>query len=195
MGDATYLVTDEAEAIELDPFSLNVYLGLDKPEGFELQELTGNARPGTISDTGDLAINWPTVTLEEAEPGEVCAVLDAVTDGAPGARIASAPDDSASAAEVSAGDIERFVESGRGAVVRVGDWDDEGSAPPVLVDDRGLAYPLIGDAPFQLGYGDVDRCVVPDTWVDAVRGRASSSPSTRHDARRRRSSRKRPCAS
>jgi hypothetical protein len=40
-------------------------------------------------------------------------------------------------------------------------------AEPVLVDERGRAYPLVGpDTPGQLGYEDDDWVLVPDTWVD-----------------------------
>ncbi len=166
VGDTTYLVTDEPVATELDPFSLAVYQNLQKPRGFTASEIEADTRPGTIQDTGDLGINWPADVLAEKDSGEHCALLDAVEEGAPGARLASTLDGEASAAEVPAGSVERFVEPGRGAVVRVGDWDTDGAAPSALIDDRGFVYPLIGEAKSQLGYGDVGDIIVPDTWVE-----------------------------
>lgn len=165
VGGSTYLVTDGEAAVELDPFALEVYLNLPvagfSPTTFD----EGTTRPGTIQDTGDLGISWPTTTLDNKGSGEYCAVLDAVEDGAPGARLADVSGSTASAAEVPAGTVERYVEPGSGAVVHVGDWDEVGDAPTSLVDDRGFVYPLIGDADTQLGYGEEPAVLVPDTWV------------------------------
>ncbi len=164
-GGSTYLINGGEAAIELDDFALEVYLNLPKPSFTPTTIDDVTARPGRIDDTGDLGTSWPTTTLQNKGSGEYCAQLDAVDDGAPGARLADVSDPEASAAEVPAGAIERFVKPGSGAVVHVGDWDEVGDAPTSLVDDRGFVYPLIGDADTQLGYADVPVVLVPDTWV------------------------------
>ena len=102
--------------------------------------------------------------------GEQCARLDAAPDAAPRVQVVGDPQGDASAADVPGGTTSVRVDAGRGAFVYSGDWSDETSGAPFLVDAKGIAYPLVGpDAAAQLGYADVDAPVVPDTWVQLFR--------------------------
>jgi hypothetical protein len=112
--------------------------------------------------------HWPESTLSPAE-GQVCAQVDAARDAQPAVRIAQAPTGEASAEAVDdPGAKEASVDSGHGAFVMSGSWGESAdSAEPVLVDDRGRSYPLVGpETPRQLGYEDEDWVLVPDTWVE-----------------------------
>lgn len=111
--------------------------------------------------------HWPESTLSPAE-GQVCAQLDAGRDAQPGVRLAQAPTGEPSAEEIEPGDKESSVDSGHGSFVMSGSWGESAdSAEPVLVDDRGRSYPLVGpETPGQLGYEDEDWVLVPDSWVE-----------------------------
>jgi hypothetical protein len=113
--------------------------------------------------------HWPDSTLSPTD-GEVCAQLVAQHDAQPGVRLAQAPEEDASAETVTDPDAkEAVVDSGNGAFVLSGGWGESAdSAEPVLVDERGRAYPLVGpETPGKLGYdADDDWVLVPDTWLD-----------------------------
>jgi len=113
--------------------------------------------------------HWPESTLSAAD-GELCAQLRADHDAQPGVLLAQAPLGDASAEDVDdPGAKEASVESGHGAFVMSAGWGESAdSAEPILVDERGRTYPLVGpETPEQLGYdADDDWVLVPDTWLD-----------------------------
>jgi hypothetical protein len=112
--------------------------------------------------------HWPESTLSPAD-GEVCAQLRADRDAQPGVLLAQAPTGEASAEEVDDPELkEASVDSGNGAFVMSAGWGESADgAAPVLVDERGRAYPLVGpETAGQLGYEDDDWVLVPDSWVD-----------------------------
>jgi hypothetical protein len=83
--------------------------------------------------------------------------------------LAQAPTDEASAEDVDdPAAKEASVDSGNGAFVMSAGWGESAdSAEPVLVDERGRAYPLVGpETAGKLGYKDDDWVLVPDSWVD-----------------------------
>lgn len=112
--------------------------------------------------------HWPTTTLTPAD-GQVCAQLEAGHDAQPAVLLAQAPVGEASAEDVDDPALkEAAVDSGQGAYVLSGGFG-EGSdtAQPVLVDERGRAYPLVGaDTAERLGYEDDDWTLVPESWLD-----------------------------
>jgi len=112
--------------------------------------------------------HWPESTLSEAD-GELCAQLRAEPDGRPGALLALAPTDEASAEDVDDPITkEAAVDSGAGAYVMSGGWGESAdSAEPYLIDERGRGYPLAGpETAAKLGYEDEDWVLVPDSWVE-----------------------------
>src|SRR5918999_6119722 len=112
--------------------------------------------------------HWPASTLSPAE-GQLCAVLRADRDAPPRALLAQAPTDEASAEDVDdPAAKEASVDSGNGAFVMSAGWGESAdSAEPVLVDERGRAYPLVGpETAGKMGYKDDDWVLVPDSWVD-----------------------------
>jgi len=113
--------------------------------------------------------HWPTSTLSPAD-GELCAQLRASGDAQPGVVLGQAPVGEASAEDLDDPTAEEAsVDSGHGAFVMSAGWGESAdSAEPVLVDERGRAYPLVGeDTPEKLGYDiDDDWVLVPDTWLD-----------------------------
>jgi len=112
--------------------------------------------------------HWPQGTLGRGD-GEVCAVLQAGHDVQPAVRLAQAPGEDASAADLtSPGTKEAAVDSGHGAYVLSGGFSDSSEgAEPVLVDERDRAYPLAGpDTAEKLGYEDDDWSLVPESWLD-----------------------------
>lgn len=112
--------------------------------------------------------HWPESTLSPAE-GQLCAQLLTDQDASPRALLAQAPTDEASAEEVEDPKAkEASVDSGTGAFVMSAAWGESADGgEPVLVDERGRAYPLVGpETPGQLGYEDDDWALVPDSWVE-----------------------------
>ena len=132
---------------------------------------------GEIEPTGEVTIrineestddaHWPTVPLR-APVGELCAELTP-DEEAPGVRLVQRPEEaaSASATDVAPDVIEPVVDSGAGALVRSGQWDnDPGDGETFLLDSRGKSYLLQGpEVPDLLGYADVAVRFAPDEWV------------------------------
>ncbi|HWM73235.1 MAG TPA: type VII secretion protein EccB [Nocardioides sp.] len=176
IGDYFYDVNDEPAVITekgvatFSDFALRVLInttfGDFRPEEFEVgldAELTSASPPYRDPDA-----HWPETTLSPAE-GELCAQLHAEQDAQPQVLIAQAPTGEASAEDVDDPAAEESsVDSGHGAYVMSGGFGDTtDGAEPVLIDERGRAYPLVGpETPGQLGYEDDDWVLVPDTWVD-----------------------------
>ncbi len=152
--------------LDLDPFSLAVYANLpDAPRTAAVEGGINLERgPSTFADA-----HWPGDLLTPLF-GEQCAQLDVAPGAAPRVQVVGDPLGGAAAAEVPEGTTSVRVDPGRGAFVYSGDWADETSGAPFLMDAKGIAYPLVGaGAAAQLGYADVDAPVVPDTWVQLFR--------------------------
>jgi len=154
--------------IDLDPFALAVYGNLSDPDTPRITSVDGavNVERGT-STFADA--QWPGDLLEPLL-GEQCAQLDVEPGAGPRVQVVGDPSADASAVAVPADTTSVRVDAGRGAFVYSGDWSDETSGAPYLMDAKGQAYPLVGvGASAQLGYADVDAPVVPDTWVQLFR--------------------------
>ena len=145
---------------------INTRFGTFRPQEFDVPsdaELKSVSPPYEDPDA-----HWPRTTLSPAD-GELCAQLHAEQDTQPQVLLAQAPTGEASAEDVDdPGAEESSVDSGHGAYVMSGGFGASADgAEPVLVDERGRAYPLVGpETPGQLGYEDEDWVLVPDTWVD-----------------------------
>jgi hypothetical protein len=162
--DGTAYLTTATGLRRLSPFERSVWRGV--------LGVRGDAR--TFDGLGAL----PDVTFEEMPPtswpdalpdgsavldGPACARLD-TSGGEPQVAVATTDADGpASADGVALDEVARAVDPGTGALVRPSE-DDE--APPVLVDDRGVASPLgSGDEQDRLGYAGVDPVPVPQAWL------------------------------
>ncbi|MDO9457850.1 type VII secretion protein EccB [Nocardioides sp.] len=172
VDDDVYLVTPD-RVVELDAFATAVFRGLEYPARKESERITLDQAPASVMTTRDLpdAARWPTEVRDTRPVGQLCARLDVEADK-PGVVLATADDlSTASAAEVDFGDTEIAVESGRGAFVYSGDWEEGGDTSGFLVDPRGLAYPVgPGQERDQLGYGPdvVPDVVVPNAWIELL---------------------------
>lgn len=163
LGDTTYAIGADAPT-ELTDFAavlLRASVGADR-------ELTPTGDVQLDLDQGLVSeAHWPLAPLT-APVGELCAELTPDAES-PGVRLVQRPEEAASAgaAGVAPDDIEISVDSGAGAYVRSGQWDnDPGDGEAFLVDSRGKSYLLQGpEVPELLGYADVDVLVAPDDWV------------------------------
>lgn len=154
--------------IDLDRFAQAVYANVPAPDTPRVARVSGSVNVERGSATYADA-DWPG-TLLAPLLGEQCAQLDAVPESAPRVQLAGDPTGDASAVEVPADTTSVRVDAGRGAFVYSGDWSEQTSGAPFLMDAKGLAYPLVGaGAADQLGYASVSAPVVPDTWVQLFR--------------------------
>ncbi|MEO5851693.1 MAG: type VII secretion protein EccB [Nocardioides sp.] len=165
-GGALLLGADHP--VDLDPFAQAVYANVAAPDTPRVTQVSGAVNvergPSTYAEA-----DWPG-TLLTPLLGEQCAKLDAGSGSAPRVQLVGDPAGDASAAEVPAGTTSVRVDAGHGAFVYSGDWSDETSGAPFLMDAKGLAYPLVGvGAADQLGYASVRTPVVPDTWIELFR--------------------------
>lgn len=167
VGDASYLLTPDG-VVQLDEFARTLYAALEYPRGKQPRSIEVSQAPASITNARDLPLAfWPSEVRGDLPPvGQLCARLDVQGDQ-PGVVLATTTDDSpASAVGVEAGSPEVSVEPGKGAFVFSGDWEEGGPSSPFLVDPRGFAYPVgPGEEQFKLGYGDVERVVVPNAWI------------------------------
>ncbi|MEO9322010.1 type VII secretion protein EccB [Nocardioides sp. C4-1] len=169
--EENYLLTETGKgAIRLDAFSLQLYqrlVGKEYPDPIDIER-----GPGDYDEIDNLPqqLSWPSSDEVGPRPqGRLCAVLDP-QPGQPGVnlgtRAAPSSEDPAPSGETSV-----VVDSGAGAFVYSGDWEP-GPVTPVLVDDQGTRFPVAeqADEARLLGYGDVERVVVPDSWLDLLTG-------------------------
>ncbi|HYG93609.1 MAG TPA: type VII secretion protein EccB [Nocardioides sp.] len=171
-GDQPLMVVADGYA-RLDEFSMAVLahseFGRFRPQEIQPQadvvEADSRAEPYT-------AATWPRVLPEGSRyltDQEVCAVQQATAEEQPGVTVGLLPEERASAQETVTGDPPDVnVEPGHGAMVWSGGWHSEQGGSPVMVDDRGIFYPLRMDGVTvdNLGYGSLPETVVPDTWVE-----------------------------
>jgi hypothetical protein len=162
LDDGTVLLTEDSP-VPLDPFARAVYENLPAPH-------TPTVRTAASTSLGRvlppyLGAHWPTATLTPPL-GESCAQLEASSSEAPRVRLVGQPGANASVADVPSGQSSVRVDPGAGAFVVSGAWDAEVLGSPLLMDAKGRAYPLIGAADVQLGYGDLDPVKIPDSWAE-----------------------------
>ncbi|WP_244931006.1 type VII secretion protein EccB [Nocardioides sp. W7] len=147
----------------LDPFAKAVYEAAVRPslaEPLSLEPVVLEETPRVRAALPPfVGAHWPVGPLGEVH-GEPCALLVAGTDDAPVVLLATDPTEAASAEGLLAPAERVRVEPGHGGHARV----DGGSS--YLIDARGAAHALVGDAAAQLGYGGVDAPLVPDAWVE-----------------------------
>lgn len=152
--------------VELDPFSVEVYLAAEHPPGVDIGPVDLAAAPQVSGGLEPfLGAHWPDRTLESTLDAP-CVLLDAGPGRMPAVHLATDPTGSVSAAEVEPGRRRISVDDGHGAYVVSGDWDDTTSTTAYLADPLGLAYPLQdAQTAARLGYADDDPSLVPDAWV------------------------------
>ncbi len=176
-GDRSLLLTAHGPT-PLDPFALTVYrytadpsgrvLGAGRVRGGPRETLTPALPPLARAEPTYAPAHWPDRLLEPAG-GEPCVELAAGRGRAPRARLAADPGPRASAADVRRGRRVVTVAAGRGALVRAGDRSGRGVGPSYVVDSRGTAYALVGEAAAQrLGYAGHRPEVVPRGWLDLL---------------------------
>lgn len=156
----------------LDEFSMAVLahsrFGKFRPQLLEVDGIVEDTRV----DEPYLAARWPRELPQGSRylsEQEVCAVLEPTAEAQPGVTIGLQPGERASADGTVEGDPpEVTVESGHGAMVWTGGWYSEDGGSPVLLDDRGIFYPLQPDGftVSSLGYGGLPETVVPDAWTE-----------------------------
>lgn len=177
-GTGGFLVDDEGRLQSLSPFAYALWSNLERPsdargarEPRERTELDGESATEAYAEA-----RWPRDLLSGLA-GQTCALLDASADRAPLVRLATSPDEEASADRV-LDPSQRLVDvdPGAGAYVVSGDWDDvatdavedgELGGRRFVVDQKGRVNALVGaDTPALLGYGTYAAPLVPSSWLD-----------------------------
>lgn len=161
-GELTVLTTDGPTV--LSDFARAVYLRIRLPK--PATDL-GLAEPADVlqEDPPYAEAHWPEALLTKVD-GEQCAQLLTEPGKLPRAVLVEEPGEDASAADVDAGDREVTVDPGGGAFVLSGGWHDPEVGEPFVMDAKGFSYALVGtDAVDNLGFGDYDAPVVPDSWL------------------------------
>jgi hypothetical protein len=149
--------------VPLDAFSLAVLRNSDI-DGRPVRELDAD-RIGVARESPNRAAHWPETTLSQVR-GDYCAELDATAGQVPYVALGVQPIPDASSRDVPARQRAVSVSAGGGAYVLSGAWTSADDGSPFLVDANGVSYPLVGDdAADNLGFGDFDAPVVPDSWV------------------------------
>ena len=148
------------ELAPLDPFSLTVALGSTRGD-------TPPAYAGdidTLDLDGNIDVRWPGTTLQPVF-GERCARL-VTQPGAPSVvELVQEPE--AGAASTGTNGELATVDAGAGAFVQSGGWGQISGGEPVVIDSKGIAYPVVdGLAVERLGFAGYDVPVVPDSWVE-----------------------------
>ncbi len=160
-GESVVLAPDGP--VPLDAFSLAVLRNSDI-DGRSVRELHAD-RIGVARQSPNRATHWPETTLSQVR-GDYCAELDAAAGQVPFVALGVQPTPDASSRDVPARQRAVSVSAGGGAYVLSGAWTSTGDGSPFLVDANGVSYPLVGDdAAENLGFGDFDAPVVPDSWV------------------------------
>jgi type VII secretion protein EccB len=166
-GSTDYLLLADGPA-PLTEFASAVYRNLeDEPRVFELSSSLGRA----FASSPFAGNQWPDVAPELIEQ-QPCAVLHAEEGEAPavlpGALEDDDPDLPASSDDVAAGEKSQGVQAGRGAFVLSASFADADAdrGQAFLIDAKGKAYLLEGDAPALLGYADAEHPTVPDEWIE-----------------------------
>ena len=175
-SDFAFVLTSTGLA-PLDPWAVNVYAssrlpgqGRTLPRAIALPDVPSGKQADLpfIGTAGSGGAHWPDDVVETLV-GEQCALLETEAGEPPLVRLAQDPTPAASAAEVGPGERRVTVDPGRGAYVAAGGWDDTATLTRSVLADTGDLYPLVGAAaPTNLGYGEYDAPVVPDTWLQLL---------------------------
>lgn len=167
-GDGGAYFTADGKAVPLDAFALQVYANSPVPGRPDAvpEELQTERPPIPSATLPYRDAHWPSTTLEEVR-GQVCARLDARHADVPLVDLAGDPDDTAAVGEDVDPGLKRVdIDRGRGAFVRVGDWDETTSSSAYVIDPRGQSYALVGgDTVAKLGYDGTEESFVPDSWL------------------------------
>ncbi len=167
VGGLTFVLTAEGAA-ELSDFAEIVYTATASGPAKQLpRPLPVETAPGVPTvDAPYRSARWPEGTLTDVT-GSYCALLEP-GDAEPIVLLASNPTDDAAVPEgLKATLSDPVVEPGFGALVLSGGFDNPEQGEPHLIDDRGFDYELVGPAVVgNLGFGEVDLPVIPDSWLD-----------------------------
>lgn len=149
-----------------DEFASAVYLNTTFPTERQPRPLTVTADPpGNLEGPPYAEASWPDGLLDPKTSGEHCAQLLPETGEVPVVRLVDPTSGEASAAELEEGQREVSVDTGRGAYVLSGGFDNPTTGEPFLIDDLG-SHALVGvEAVPNLGYAGVEEVVVPERWV------------------------------
>ncbi len=163
-GRAVVLTRDGPSA--LDPFALEVLRNTrfkgtkELPRDVTIEMPTSVAAERSYKDA-----LWPDALLEQARGGP-CARLVLKDDEVPRVQLAEDRRGSAAREDVPADQKKVTIDQGRGAFVRVGDWDDTVGGDAYVIDPRGKTYLLDGAITLtKLGYDPDDVPVAPDSWL------------------------------
>lgn len=168
-----FVVTQDGPA-QFSEFARAVYLDARLPR--VARDLGLTSPPDVTAGVEPyLDADWPGAVLRPVV-GEQCARLEPEFGSVPGVVLVELPEDEASAAEVEGGQRDVTVDPGKGAFVLSGGWESSQVGEPFVIDAKGYSYALIGtDAVTNLGFGDDDAPVVPDSWLELfVEGEALS---------------------
>ncbi|MGZ5400440.1 MAG: type VII secretion protein EccB [Nocardioides sp.] len=160
ISGTTYLTLASGELAPLDPFSLTVAQG--SAGGDTPPDYAGDIGPLDLD--GNIEVHWPGTTLRPVF-GERCARL--VTDpGEPSVvQLVQEPEGDAAATDTNGESA--TVDAGAGAFVQSGGWGQASDGESVVIDSKGVAYPVVdGLAVERLGFAGYDVPVVPDSWVE-----------------------------
>ncbi len=154
----------------LDTFALAVLKNVTLEDGPELLE--GGA-PQDYDQSDYLASHWPDTELEPLNSAP-CAQLDVAAGQVPRVWLAGSPTGDAESPELGSKDAipddQRNVtlDSGHGAFVQVGTWDEAQSDSMMVIDPLGRAYTLSGGflTLEKLRYDPADAPLVPDEWTE-----------------------------
>ncbi|GAA1929613.1 hypothetical protein GCM10009737_34340 [Nocardioides lentus] len=163
--DGAYLVTTDGP-YQLDPFEQAAYEAVADPgattlDGDQLQTgLTSDVTPD----------GWPDEVPTAVEDDSLCAQLVPRVEDTPTVLVAGGLDEDVDLADLPEDEIATDVEPGGGAVVVSGAFGSAQGAPAYVVDAKGVRYQLDGaDAIGNLGYGEHEARVVPDSWIGLLR--------------------------
>ncbi len=169
-GDGPPLVLTPDGPSQLSPFAFEVLqhtlFGKRKvvPSQIEM-ERPAQVQPGRTY----LDAMWPDDLLDRIS-SEPCAQLVARAGAPPRVNLAEGPRGQAVPDPAVASDRKKVViDRGRGAFVRIGEWDDDTGGPAYVIDPRGKTYLLEGPTTLQkLGYDAGEAPVVTDAWLKLV---------------------------
>jgi type VII secretion protein EccB len=166
-GDGPALVLTRDGPSALSDFALQVLKHtLFKGRHVVPQEVE-MARPSTVAaERSYTAALWPDDLLEQVT-GPPCARLVARAGDVPRVRLAEEPRGAAVPDPALPPDRKRVViDPGRGAFVRIGEWDDAVGGDAYVIDPRGKTYLLEGPGTLtKLGYDAGDAPVITDPWL------------------------------
>jgi type VII secretion protein EccB len=132
-----------------------------KPRPVEME------RPATVAaERSYTAALWPDDLVEQVT-GVPCARLVAEAGNVPRVQVAEDPRGQAvPEADLRPDEKRVVIDPGRGAFVRIGDWDDDTGGQPYVIDPRGKTYLLQGpDTLGKLDYDADEASVITDAWL------------------------------